>query len=123
MVSFIPYPSGAHLEYLFANAAGFELLGSAGGQFALQWEDEGVKRIAVFGGQLPPTHSSFTSDYAHVPLQLAQELGAAFSVDKGTVVCEVGSIRSTGESYAEAAMRALVAHFLAVSAVPEGRAE
>lgn len=123
MVSITPYPSGSHLEYLFANAAGFDLLGSAGGQFALQMEDEGVKRIVVFGGHLPPTHSSFTTDYAHVPLQLAQELGAAFSVDRGKAVCEVGSFRSSGDSYAEAAMRVLIAHFSAVGAVPEGRAE
>ncbi|GKS87260.1 hypothetical protein AVMA1855_23930 [Acidovorax sp. SUPP1855] len=111
--------TGVHLEYLFAKAAEFEMLGSPSGPFALRWNDEGIEQIAVFGGQLPPTHSSFHSDYAHVPLKMAQELGATLSVADGMAVCEIGSTRCVGTNYAEAVMRALIAHIEASSAESE----
>lgn len=103
--------TGVHLEYLFAQAAEFEILGSPSGPFALRWEDEGIEQIVVFGARLPPTQSSFYSDYAHVPLNMAQALGATLSVAKDMVTCEIGSIRSTGSTYSEAAMRALTVYF------------
>jgi len=113
--------TGVHLEYLFAKAAEFEILGSPSGPFALRWEDEGTEQIAVFGGQVPPTHSSFHSDYAHVPLRMAQELGATLSVTDDKAVCEIGTTRRTGTSYTEATMRALIDH-LAATRVEEVRA-
>jgi hypothetical protein len=98
---------GPRLEYLFAKAAGFEMFGEEGGPFALR--DKENEQIAVFGGS-PPVHASFTGNFANVPLKMAQKLGASLTAVGDLVVCEIGTIRKVGDTYSEAAMRAVIAH-------------
>lgn len=100
--------TGVQLEYLFARAAGFEVIGSERGPFALHSEDE--NRIVIFGAQLSARLGSFNRSDADVPLDMAQELGATLRISGARAICEIGPTVASGSSYLEAVMRALVAH-------------
>lgn len=101
-------PTGTQLEYLFAKAAGYELIGSEKGPFAMLSGD-GMK-IVVFGSKKSVRHASFKRDCAEVPLEMAESLGASLRVKDGLAVCEIGRIAMTGEDFMEATLRALLAH-------------
>jgi len=98
---------GTRLEYLFCQAAGFDPSGSEEGPFTLITDDQVV---AVFGTARPPKQSSFQTDCAHVPLDMAQKLGASLMVVDGIAMCELGGVKRGGNTYAEAAMRVLLVH-------------
>lgn len=100
--------TGVRLEYVFARAAGFEVIGTERGPFALHSEDE--NSIVIFGSNPSTRHGSFERTDAEVPFGMAKELGATFRVSKGLVICEIGPIAASGSSYLEATLRALVAH-------------
>jgi hypothetical protein len=104
----IPALSGHELEHAFLSAINVPLLGLSEGPFAAY--DFENKKLLVFGavhGSVEAT--SFDDDYSLMPLELAKRNGASFHVDGELVFCEMGSVRASGRSYSEAAMRALVA--------------
>lgn len=100
--------TGVQLEYVFARAAGFDVIGTERGPFALHAEDE--NSIVIFGSHTSIRLGSFDRSDAEVPLDMAQALGATLRVCDGRVICEIGPIVASGSSYLEATLRALVAH-------------
>lgn len=100
--------TGVQLEYLFARAAGFEVIGTEHGPFALHAEDE--NSIVIFGTQSSARLGSFNRIDSEVPLGMAQQLGATLRVSGGRAICEIGSTVASGSSYLEAVLRALIAH-------------
>lgn len=107
-------PTGTRLEYLFAKAVGYELIGSEHGPFAVLSRD--CTTIAVFGNKKSVKHASFKDECADIPLQMAESLGACFSVKDGLAVCEIGDIVTTGADFMEATLRALLTHLSSTNA-------
>jgi hypothetical protein len=102
--------SGGKLEYQFAKMAGFDMIGSEDGPFALFHDDH--KAIFTFGEATSLKNSSFTTDCANVPLELALAFGASFHVEDGNAVCEINGISCAGSNYMEAAMKTLILQYL-----------
>lgn len=103
-----PALSGPELEHAFLRAMNVQLLGLSQGPFAAY--DIRNRKLLVFGssdGCVEAT--SLVDHYALMPLEIAKRNGASFHVDGELVYCEIGSVRASGKSYSEAAMRALVA--------------
>lgn len=98
------------LAHRFAMAAGYALIGSDDA-FALLLNDlDDRKYIAVFGDMQIARNVDFEHQAAQDALDMAQALGAVFTVVDGTVKCEVDGALTTGETYVDAAMRAVVLH-------------
>lgn len=101
--------SGRKLEYHFAKKAGFEMIGSEDGPFAILDCDR--KTIFMFGEPNIVEQASFNTDCANVPLELALEFGASFHIEDGSAVCEINGISCAGASYMEAAMKTLILQY------------
>ena len=98
--------SGTQLEYFFLEACNFELSGVAEGPFAAHC---GGDALLLFGADDSNiSHLSFYDEDAHFPLKVALKHAASFSVESGVVTCRIGDVTSTGQTYVEAAMRALI---------------
>lgn len=94
----------------FAVAAGYMLIGSEDA-FAVLLDDlDRRKWIAVFGDLRVAKDVQFEHQAARDALEMAQLLHAVFSVVDGTVQCEIGSLKVIGESYVDAAIKAVVLH-------------
>lgn len=99
--------SGTKLEFAFAMAMKYMVIGSREGPFVLQSED--ASSFTVFGGGTEWTnYSSFYTDLSNVPLAIAMELGARISMKNGIPTCQIGDTEITGNGYLEALMRAIV---------------
>lgn len=102
--------SETELEYAFLNAMGFSVIGSRDGPFALY--DQLEKSIVVFGADKPESirQKSFDADLSQLPFEYAKSLGATFTVEGDLVYCHIDEVKSSGNSYCQAAMRALISH-------------
>lgn len=109
-----PLPSVAdesvRLAYRFALAAGYLLVGSEDAFAVLLDGLDSRKWVAVFGDMRVAHDICFEHQAAQDALEMAQALRAVFRVVDGTVRCEVDGLESMGESYVDAAMRAVVLH-------------
>lgn len=95
------------LEYSFAVAMGFPILGYKRGPFALC--PSSTDAITVFGGSEDTVSlSSFQTDLAFIPLEAGQELGAILISNDSGVTCRIGAVEASGANYLEALMRAIV---------------
>lgn len=100
---------GVELEYAFAKAMGYEVLGCSEGPFAL-WSVSS-RTLAVIGGDKNSiSFSSFSTDLSDLPLEKGQELGAVLSPQDSVVICRIGGLEMKGHDYLQALMRALVLH-------------
>ncbi|NIF82723.1 hypothetical protein F3J24_04260 [Comamonas sp. Tr-654] len=68
------------------------------------------KQLTIFGEELEVVGGSFHESLAADVLQDAQRLGAAFDIQDGRCSCRIGSFELVGESYVEAALRALITY-------------
>jgi len=101
--------TGTELEYALAKAMGYEMLGSKKGPFVLHSTPDAA--IYVFGGSKDSvSFPSFAGDFADVPLQKGQELGATMSIENGVAKCRLQGLCVDGKDYLQALMRALVIH-------------
>lgn len=106
--------SGTELTYELLRSQGISLFGEPQGPFAIA--SSTAQRLLVFGGDGSNVrHTSFEDDDALYPLEVAQRLGASFSVEGTIVTCRIGEIIASGKNYCEAAMRGLIAHQLQLS--------
>lgn len=104
--------SGTELVYELLKSQGIEVFGERQGPFSIASRTK--QELLVFGGnEHNVKHISFDDDDAFYPLEVAQRLGANFSVEGETVTCSIGKTITTGKSYCEAAMRGLIAHRVA----------
>lgn len=101
---------GRKLEYHFAKMAGFDMIGCEDGPFALFDNDR--KTIFTFGDANIVKNSSFVTDCANVPFELALEFGASFHIEDGSVVCQINGISCAGANYMEAAMKTLLLQYI-----------
>jgi hypothetical protein len=99
--------SGPELIYELLKSQGMEVFGERQGPFSIASRTK--KELLIFGGnEHNVIHISFEEDDAYFPLDIAQSLGANFSVDQKTVTCRIDEITTTGKSYCEAAMRGVI---------------
>lgn len=103
--------SGTELTYEWLRSEGISLFGEPQGPFAIA--SRTMQKLLVFGGDgTNVRHISFEDDDALAPLEVAQRLGASFSVEGKIVTCRIGETITSGKNYCEAAMRGLIAHQL-----------
>ena len=101
--------SGTELEFAFASAMNYALMGSSEGPFVLQHED--ARTLMVFGSRKKLVKfSSFNTDCSDVPLEVAEKLGASLSMKNGVPTCQIGDTEIGGKNYLESLMRAIVLH-------------
>ncbi len=99
---------GNLLEYSFLQSCGVALLGKADGPFAIHSTSH--NSLLLFGANDSNyAKTSFEDAHALYPFDVALEHSASFSVSNGVVTCVMGKSTSTGSTYSEAAMRALIA--------------
>lgn len=108
------------IDYQFAKSAGFDVFGWENGPFVMLGDDE--QTIFVFGRAKLVEDASFLVEGAHAALEVAQEHGAAFRVEGGLAVCEIGEIFRTGSSFAEAAIQTLLVRLNSKVLVSSGSA-
>ena len=102
--------SGSKLEYFFLAACDVALFGVSEGPFALRSSED--NSLILFGADDSNTsHASYEDGFASLIFEVALKHAAKFSVTAGEAVCEIvqAGIIASGKSYAEAAMRALIA--------------
>jgi len=97
-----------NLEYWFAQSAGYEIIGSEDGPFALWSERE--RSIYVFGSAESVKFSSFKTNCMDKVLEAALFFGASLRVEGTSVTCELGLITCRGDDYIEAMLKALIVH-------------
>lgn len=99
---------GVALEYEFCRAMGKEVFGRHGGSFVVRGSDGS---LGLFEAEDDPVSrlSLCDSDVLY-PLDVARKLDASFVAIGGVVTCRIGKVEAEGNSYSEAAMRAVVAY-------------
>lgn len=97
---------GLSLEYAFLKAINCEIVGHPDGPFALYEKDRDVVLIFCNSANVDVINTRLTTNAADIPLSVAQNLGATFSVKDKVVTCTLDGHQGEGESYMEAAMRA-----------------
>ncbi|MCT9811355.1 hypothetical protein N0K08_11965 [Acidovorax sp. Be4] len=99
--------TGIRLEYLCARLLDCDMIGTENGPFAIYMNDQS---IAVFGDPKRVAYRSFTEEAASDVLEMAKELHASFHATNGVAECQIDDIKTSGASYIEAAMKAIVLH-------------
>lgn len=97
------------LEFAFAKAMGYSLVGENGGPFVL-WDKLSSSHLIFGGDESSISYASFMKDFAYIPLQIGQELGAVLSTRNSTAMCQIGDVVASGDDYLEALIRAIVLH-------------
>ena len=100
--------NGAALELAYVKSRGVAHLKCAPDSFVLF--DGKAEKLTIFGELPDLTPGSFFDEQASYVLQDAQKHGAAFSVKDGRCSCDIGTVHAEGDSYVEAALRALIAY-------------
>lgn len=102
--------TGIELEYAFASAMGYSICGDKKGPFVLHSTAESA--IYIFGSTKETiSFSSFSTDFAEIPLEKGKELGATLYTEDGVAKCQLKGLSVEGEDYMQALMRALVMYF------------
>lgn len=100
--------AGVALELAYVKSCGLSHLKCTSGSFAMF--DTVSKQLTIFGEELEVVGGSFHESLAADVLQDAQSLGAAFDIQDGRCSCRIGTFELVGESYVEAALRALITY-------------
>ena len=98
--------SGAALDYAFAKAMGYEVMGDENGPFTMYNRVDGV--INYFGDADSILRSSFMGNLADTILREGQYYGATMHIENSVAKCDLQGITVEGENYLEALQRALV---------------
>lgn len=99
--------SGVELEYTFARAAQFDMIGSSHGPFATIASD--MRSLFIFGGNVETViHSSFSNNLSGLAMETAKKRGATLFVEDGVAKCRIKEHCAHGESFMEAMMRAVI---------------
>lgn len=99
--------SGTALEFEFCRTLGKDVFGVPEGSFVVR--ENGL--LLIFESETNPvTHASFSDGDTLYPLDVACGLNATLVAKDGLVTCEIGRVTATGNSYSEAAMRAIITH-------------
>jgi hypothetical protein len=103
--------TGIELEYEFAKACGFQMVGKRSGPFALGFNsDDG---ILIFGaGEEVVSYASFSTNCSSVVLSEGQKHQAILAPQGAMVACRIGDVEAIGDDYTEALMRAVILHNL-----------
>ena len=100
--------AGVALELAYVKSCGLSHLTCTSGSFAMF--NNVTKQLTIFGEELEVAGGSFHESLAADVLQDAQKLGAAFEIQDGRCYCRIGTLQLVGESYVEAALRALITY-------------
>jgi hypothetical protein len=99
--------SGSELEFAFAKARDFQVLGRSAGPFALC--DGATGNLLIFNGdEASVTESSFNTNLVSIVLQTGQRLHAVVSSNDAAVTCTIGDVYATGKDFVDAMMRAVI---------------
>lgn len=97
------------LEYAFLESCGMPVFGATDGPFVMR--DSTNNSFMMFRGDNQNIEqATFTDPLSLFPFTVALKFSAKFSVEDGVVTCLIGDAISTGLTYSQAAMRAVVIH-------------
>lgn len=98
------------MQHALLKHLGETIIGKPEGPFAVY--DEQLNAILIFGATKQQVrHTSLTGNASESLMRAAHRMKADFNVHQDrTVVCRVGASKATGDSYASAALRAIIAH-------------
>lgn len=100
--------AGVALELAYVKSCGLSHLKCTSGSFAMF--NTVTKQLTIFGEELEVAGGSFHENLAADVFQDAQKLGAAFDIKDGRCYCCIGTVQMVGESYVEAALKALITY-------------
>ena len=99
--------SGIDLEFAFAKACGFEMIGKSSGPFAVGTKNGGG--LLIFGAdEESVSQASFSTSCSYLVLSQGQKLQAKLISQGALVACKIGEVEASGEDYTQAMMRAIV---------------
>jgi hypothetical protein len=99
--------SGSELEFAFAMAIDFQVIGRSDGAFAIC--DGATGHLHIFNGDDTSfTDSSFNTNLVSTVLNTGQRLQAVVSSKDMVVSCKIGDIDATGKDFVDAIMKAVV---------------
>ena len=100
--------SGMQLAYAWQEARGGELLGSPTSGFAF-YSNEMDTLVIVSEDQKKIMHATLEDWIGFVAMDIAKDRQATFIAHGDAVICSIHGFSESGDSYGEAAMRALLA--------------
>jgi len=101
--------SGLALELEYVKSRGLAYLRCSEDNFAMFNRE--TNELTIFGESIEITASSFHTNEAAEVLRDAQTLGATFTIkDGGRCHCCIEDVQCDGDTYVEAALRALIAY-------------
>lgn len=98
--------TGTPLELAYVKSRGAAHLKCAANSFVMF--DRQTEKLTIFGTPQELAPGSFLDEQASYVLDDAQSHGAAFAVKDGRCSCHIGTVYAEGDSYVEAALRALI---------------
>lgn len=100
--------TGTPLELAYVKSRGAAHLKCASNSFVMF--DRQTEKLTIFGTPPELAPGSFLDEQASYVLEDAQKHGAAFAVKDGRCSCHIGTVYAEGDSYIEAALRALIGY-------------
>lgn len=98
--------SGVELELEYVKSRGLAYLRCGEHNFAMF--NRSTNELTIFGSEIELAASSFHDNQAAEVFRDAQALEATFTTQNGKCKCSIGDVESEGDTYVEAALRALV---------------